>query len=1611
MNPDAFTAKLVSSLQADPDSNLLEVDLETLGMDSLVAVDLRSWFLAELSVDVPVLKILNGSTARLLLEFVQGLIPTSMTPKLDGSDGADAAPQEAPPAAKAKPEVSVKLPAPVPAHEQPVASVKPSGPATPTSPSSATGSPAPSRSVDSPVVADTPVSPVTSASLASLDDSRKLIRTVPLSFGQSRFWFLGSYNPDPLAFNITSLMRITGRLRTNDFAKAVDKVLAHHEALRTSFVAEDDGPVQKIWSSAAFGLEQRKIADDESELVKAYTEVQNTHYNLEEGQTMRIMLLTTSPTQHVLVLGYHHINMDGVSFEVLFSDIEKAYNRIPLDPSVMQFPDFTIKEATEYKSGAWKSELQYWQSKLTSLPEPTPLLSVSKRRTRPVNLSYTTHSVNRRINAEQSKAIQTVGRKFKATPFHFHLSVFKTMIARFSGADDFCIGIADANRKEQKVVGAVGLYLNLLPLRVRSSLAQTFGETLADMKKVSQEAFAHSKVPFDVLLNELSVPRSSSQTPLFQTFVNYRRGVSEERSFCGCTGAGELISGGQIGYDISLDIVENPGGDSLLTLSVQKDLYNVDMANLLLDSYFRLVDSFSKNPATSLNRPAIYDPVAVDKALTLGCGPTLEDSSWPETLMHRIENMSVKYATKSALRNGQDAGLSYSQMIARINDIAAKLIQAKVGSAIVGVMQASTMDFICSILAVWKAGAIYTPLDPRLNSTDRLKAVVDECQPACILVDDTTKPLFDSLSCNAIQINVSAVQSSKTLQESPNVAIHAKAASAAAVFYTSGSTGVPKGITLSHASLTYNIMAATQQFGFKEGVDIMLQQSSFSFDMALAQMLTSLSNGGTLVVVPSHLRGDALGLSQLIVAENVSIVQASPTEYKSLIGVNAKQLKTSKWRVALSGGESMTQSLLEVFRSLGKPDLVLFNGYGPTEATINANTRIVPYHEPNSNPDLPLLTWPNYSISIVDWELNPVPVGVFGEVCIGGAGVGLGYFKNDQLTSKAFVADKTAPREFLAKGWKTKFRTGDLGRLSADGGLIIEGRIDGDTQIKLRGIRLDLKNIESAILQAGAGKIIDAAVSVRRGGADESDPQYLVGHVVVDPDQIPQNSQQDYLAQLIPRLRLPRHMKPSLLVPIRALPQTASHKLDRRALQDLPVSNHGQVVDQLQQGAGLGSDQAQMWNLWKQVIPSDVASQYSITPQSDFFHVGGTSLLLVNLQTLITKEHGRAPPLHAMFEASTVAAMTDLVLSDDASGNNSALIDWEQETSIPTLPPNIIPGGAGNKVSAPPRVVLITGATGFLGRQLVSFLLRQPSIRRIHCLAVRSGAAPSSSSSSSSSTPPFSDPRVSMHAGNLNAAHLGLGKDVAESLFAQADVIIHNGADVSFLKTYGTLRATNVGSTRELARLAAARRIPLHFVSSASITQLTGRDEFGEASVAAWAPPSDPRAMSGGYAAAKWASEVLLEKAARAWGLPVVIHRPSSITGPGANSLDLMANMFKYIELLQAVPESDSWKGNLDFVSVENVAADIVQAVVAANLAPGGAVKFIYEAGDIVYPLSMVKDMSESGAKLPVKTMPLAQWVEKAAEQGLDAMLAEYLVKAAGTGTSLAFPKLIKDGQ
>ncbi|KAL8745500.1 MAG: hypothetical protein Q9184_007865 [Pyrenodesmia sp. 2 TL-2023] len=356
--------------------------------------------------------------------------------------------------------------------------------------------------------------------------------------------------------------------------------------------------MQTVWKHSNNRIHSRPILD-RKQVEEACSTTHKYVYNLKAAETMRIELLSLSPTTHFLILGYHHINMDGIALEILVAEIEKAYDGTPLTSDMIQYADFSMRERQDYRSGLWSSELEFWHSEFSTPLSPLPLLPLAKRSTRPAAPNYGTLKAERNINVDLSAKILQTCRKFCATPYHFHLAILSALLARYTGTTDFCIGLGDANRKDPDVRESIGLYLNLIPLRVKCETDKLFTQTLKEVQQKSQEVFAHSRVPFDVMLNELNVPRSSAYTPLFQAFMNYRQGIRRMRSFRGCDCEGEFVGGGQVAYDISVDIMEKPGGEALVSLSVQQDLYDQAHAETLLDSYFDFLDAFAANPLVS----------------------------------------------------------------------------------------------------------------------------------------------------------------------------------------------------------------------------------------------------------------------------------------------------------------------------------------------------------------------------------------------------------------------------------------------------------------------------------------------------------------------------------------------------------------------------------------------------------------------------------------------------------------------------------------------------------------------------------------------------------------------------------------------------------------------------------------------------------------------------------------------------------------------------------------------------------------------------------------------------------------------------------------------------
>ena len=524
-------------------------------------------------------------------------------------------------------------------------------------------------------------------------------------------------------------------------------------------------------------------------------------------------------------------------------------------------------------------------------------------------------------------------------------------------------------------------------------------------------------------------------------------------------------------------------------------------------------------------------------------------------------------------------------MATRTNSIAAAMLIAgiEVGHR-VAVLQEPTIGWICSILAIMRIGAVYVPLDLS-TMLARLAVIASDCQPSVVLIDENTERHITKLRAyNLKTINITDVSPAESA-----LSIAAKSEGSAMILYTSGSSGVPKGVVLKHEGLRNWIEPSAQMYNL--GSEVVFQQSSSSFDMSFTQIFTALFFGGSMYLLPRCMRGDALAISEIIAHGGITFTCATPSEYFNWIKYGQQDLlRKSSWKTALCAGEPVVHALIQQLKTLEKYDLRFFNSYGPTEISLVATAMELSYVRPNTGPDSVAAGFvlPNYSVYVVDEHMRLVPPGVQGELYVGGAGIAAGYLNNTYLTNEKFVVDIFATPEYQSKGWTSMHRTGDLGRWRADGTILIEGRISGDTQVKLRGLRIDLKDIESAIIQTAKGILSEAVVSIRR--TLPQDPEFLVAHVVFDPGST--NTERERCqTSLSSNLQLPQFMVPAAIVPLSRMPMTNSFKIDRQAIAALPLPKVAQEQKNLIE---LTSTESQLKAIWRrsslQKLPSIIVS-------------------------------------------------------------------------------------------------------------------------------------------------------------------------------------------------------------------------------------------------------------------------------------------------------------------------------------------------------------------------------------------------------------------------------------
>ncbi|KAI0411933.1 hypothetical protein F5X98DRAFT_383165 [Xylaria grammica] len=1588
---DCFSAKLRIIIQLGDQAIDQDAPLVDLGIDSLVAVEVRSWFLKELKVDIPVLKVVGGASPAELCQRAFEKLPEELLASI-GTQSAEPVKLVEKKAPKA-----AKLPAKAGASET---SSESGDNATSSAASAvftpASGSPAPmssaasdasgvaeeaepeSKQVSASSTRPSPV-PTPTPELVVKRPPQRIVKSVPISLGQSRFWFLQQLLENQKTHNVAYYYHITGNLHISDLERAVRLVAARHESLRTSFVADENDMSQanqKVLATSPIRLECKKIKSVDG-VTTEYERLRNEELDMASGELLRLVLLTLSPSSHYFLMYHHHIILDGVSLQVFISDLEKAYSGQSLGPAPRQYPDFSVAQRQAYEKGEMDKELKYWRSVFPYGEQPPvlPLLPMARTSSRLPMKKFDTHQVEFRLGQDLVMRVRSVSKANRSTPFHFYLAAFKMMLFKFTDAEDLTVGIADAARNDGNIMGSIGFFLNLLPLRFRRRTNQKFADAIAEARNTSYAALETSRLPFDVLLSELNITRDSSYSPFFQAFVDYRQGAQEKQTFGNTQFEMKEVHTGKTAYDLTIDVTDLPT-DTVIMLRAQKSLYDLTAANLLTKIFTHFLDVLTNDPSLSLENIPMFSETQLSQATQIGRGQKLV-SDWPATLPHRIDQVALENPDKVAVMDGFGKVLTYSDLINRIEAIAEVLRSAGAGAGSrILVFQQAAADWPCSMLAIMRVGATYVPLDLR-NPMPRLAAVAKDCEPLAILADATTLADAPQLGASdAIVIDVSALGD----RASTPITNWAKPDGTAAILYTSGSTGTPKGIMVTHSGLRNEIEGYTKTWNL--GAERVLQQSAFTFNHSSDQMYTGLVNGGMVYVVPWSKRGNPLEITEILQRYSITYTKATPSEYLLWMQYGGDNLRqATQWRFAFGGGENLTTTVTQEFADLGLQQLRVFNSYGPTEISISSAKMEIPYRD-----RAVLEAWgripcgyplPNYHKYIVDDKMNSVPVGMPGELCIGGAGVSRGYFKNEELTRKHFSMNPFATPDDIANGWTSLYRTGDICHLNEKGEMVFHNRLAGDSQVKIRGLRIELSDIESNIVSASGGALNEAVVTLREG-----DPEFLVAHVVFAPNQ-EFDTKEAFLERLLRDLPVPQYMVPVVAIPLEKLPLTNHSKVDRKAIQEMPLPKR---VSNASQDSELTETMVQLKGLWQEVLGKSIeALGFEVAPSTNFFQIGGNSLLVIRLQQRIRNTFRIALPLVDLLSGNTLAQMARKIEESSAMEPT----DWEQETAPPTIPnflQNMPP------VEASPhrgKTVLVTGSTGYLAKHLLPQLVARPDVDMIHCVAVRQKQG--------RALHPFS--KVQYHRGDLSSPLLGLSEDAFRALAGQADVIIHLGGTRSFWDNYNVLRASSVLPTKEVVKLAAPRRAHVHYISTVGVLP---RDEPAAAAVSAagCVPPADG---TGGYVATRWASERILERSQARLGVPVSIHRFLPASRPAAAPEHVLDEFARCVDATGLLPDPSGWGGRLDMIP----AAQVAQWLTSAMLEGHGdeaktATRFFHYESRITITMPELVALLEEKKSRAMKRVPIVRWLGHAKQQGFTYFLASHDATIAGAPGGIA---------
>ena len=1017
--------------------------------------------------------------------------------------------------------------------------------------------------------------------LESVINSVARTEDLPLSFAQQRMWFLYQMDQQNSAYNEALTIRLTGRLNIDILEQTINAIIQRHESLRTTFPMVEGKPIQKIAPSLKIKLLVINLKDiSQDQIDKQIIEELQKPFDLTQSPLLRCTLFDLGYENYILVNVFHHIIIDGWSKSILFKELSKFYQALLSNSTVdlpelpIQYADFAVWQRQWLQGEILENQLNYWKKQLTGAP---PLLELPTDKPRPATANFRGHSISFQINSELTEKLKLLSQKSGVTLFMTLLAALNTLLFRYSGQDDILIGTPTANRNRQEIEPLIGFFVNTLVLRNSLEGNPTFSGLLQQARNVVLEAYANQDVPFEQVVDGLEIERSLSYNPLFQVMFALQNAPLNALKLPNLKAQYLAVENQRIKFDLSLFLeeIETEKGSYLEGFwEYDGDLFTPERITRMVGHFQTLLKGIVANPQQTVGELPLLTE-SEKQQLLVEWNQT--QTSYPDHYcIHQLfEEQVVKTPDAIAVIDGEKS-LTYEQLNQKANQLAYYLQNLGVKTEdLVGICIERSVLMIIGLLGILKAGAAYIPLDPNYPS-ERLAYMLEDSAVSVLL---TQENLVDTLP-NYLGTIFCLDQDGKILDHHPqdNLLHPMTSENLAYVIYTSGSTGKPKGVLIQHQSLL-NLVSWHQNAFDITTIDRVTQLAGIAFDASVWEIWPYLTAGACLAIVPPDLLTSPKQLQEWLIAKKITVSFLPTPLAETLIPLDWSP--NCPLRLMLTGGDKLND-----FPPTSIP-FTLVNNYGPTENTVvTTSVKITPDLLTEKAPPIgrPIS---NTQVYILDQYQQPVPIGIPGELYIGGSGLAKGYLNRPELTDSKFIANP-----FSQKLSDRLYKTGDLVRYGNDGQIEFVGRIDH--QVKIRGFRIELGEIETVLNQHPQVK--EAIIIARE---DQPGVKRLCAYVIAS-----QNLTVSQL-RLFLQEKLPQYMVPAFFVLLDAFTLTANGKIDRCALPQPTLELEDEAALNLSPGT---EKERILAAIWQRVL-----GLKNISINDNFFELGGDSILAIQI--------------------------------------------------------------------------------------------------------------------------------------------------------------------------------------------------------------------------------------------------------------------------------------------------------------------------------------------------------------------------------------------------------------